>query len=81
MNGIPDTCNRCGADSVKCVFTDYEPAPNEDQQETDWAPKLDPLKAIVCPECAYVYGVFDPNDLDHNGRSAGGDYKVEGELR
>lgn len=80
MNGIPDECPRCDAVGPPPAFVDYDPQPNEAQKETEWADGLPYLKAIVCTDCGYLLGVFDPQNLADEEPTPADEYRIEGEL-
>lgn len=79
--GLPDTCERCGTVAGgSSAFVDYTPDPNDSQAETEWGADLPRLLAVVCMDCGYIHGVFDPDDLE-DGDSTGSEFKIERELR
>lgn len=78
---LPDNCPDCGAGAEHSAFVDYEPAPNGAQEETEWGQDLESLKGVVCTECSYVLGVFDPRDIGEGNETDTSDFRVEGELR
>lgn len=78
---ITKPCPDCGSPSKDRAFVDYDPNPNDLQEETDWGADLPWLKAVVCTECGYVLGVFNPDDIGRDAESRSDKFRVEEELR
>jgi rubredoxin len=79
-------CPQCGTkqgqgDDYNRAFVTYQPNPNDAQDDCDWSGELPHLEALVCTNCGYVLGVFDPRNLDEDDeQDETSDFRIEEEL-
>jgi len=76
---VQEDCPSCGEGPEARAFVPYEPKPNSDQNETEWADELPPLRGFVCTNCGYPLYVISLGKHDVDDR--GSEFKVEDELR
>lgn len=79
-NSLTEDCPSCGSSADARAFVNYQPDPNDAQEECEWAASLQTLHALVCTECGYVLGVVDAQDPERAAEESENQFRIEREL-